>query len=100
MNMLSRGPRIRSGAPDPNIYGQKFDLITDHKPLEALYGLRSKPCARIERSVLRLQPYDFHVVHIHTSKTQQTRFTSTWGFLFQLQKHRLFVSQKGGTIIK
>lgn len=46
----------------PYIYGQKFDLITDHKPLEALYGLRSKPCARIERWVLRLQPYDFCVV--------------------------------------
>ncbi len=48
----------------PYIYGQKFDLITDHKPLEMSYGLQSKPCARIKRWVLRLQPYDFHVVYI------------------------------------
>lgn len=48
----------------PHIYEQKFDLITDHKPLEAIYGLQSKPCACIKRWVLRLQPYDFHVVHI------------------------------------
>ncbi|KAI2646104.1 Retrovirus-related Pol polyprotein [Labeo rohita] len=48
----------------PYIYGQKFDLITDHKPLEVIYGLWSKPCARIERWVLRLQPYDFRIVYI------------------------------------
>lgn len=48
----------------PYLYGRKFDLVTDHKPLEVIYGPRSKPCARIERWVLRLQPYDFKVVHI------------------------------------
>ena len=46
------------------IYGMKFDLVTDHKPLEAIYSPRSKPCARIERWVLRLQPYQFKVVYI------------------------------------
>ena len=46
------------------IYGMQFDLITDHKALETIYGPRSKPCARIERWVLRMQPYDFHVVHV------------------------------------
>uniref|UniRef100_A0A669BA80 Gypsy retrotransposon integrase-like protein 1 n=1 Tax=Oreochromis niloticus TaxID=8128 RepID=A0A669BA80_ORENI len=48
----------------PYVYDRKFDLITDHKPLEVIYSQRSKPCARIERWVLRLQPYDFKVVHI------------------------------------
>ena len=48
----------------PYIYGIRFDLETDHKPLEVIYGRRSKPCARIERWVLRLQPYDFHVVYV------------------------------------
>ena len=38
------------------VYGMKFDLETDHKPLETIYGPRSKPCARIERWVLRMQP--------------------------------------------
>ena len=50
------------------VYGMKFDLVTDHKPLEAIYGPRSKPRARIERWVLRMQPYDFHVVHIPGSQ--------------------------------
>ena len=46
------------------IYDRNFELLTDHKPLEAIYKPRSKPCARIERWVLRLQPYDYRVVYI------------------------------------
>lgn len=48
----------------PYLYGRQFDLVTDHKPLEVIYGPHSKPCARIERWVLRLQPYEFKIVHI------------------------------------
>ena len=33
------------------VYGMKFVLETDHKPLEVIYGPRSRPCARIERCV-------------------------------------------------
>ncbi|KAK3722797.1 hypothetical protein QZH41_007484 [Actinostola sp. cb2023] len=32
----------------PYVYGVPFELITDHKPLEVIYGIKSKPCARIE----------------------------------------------------
>ena len=46
------------------LIGTKFELLTDHKPLLSIYGKRSKPSARIERWVLRLQPFDFTVVHI------------------------------------
>ena len=45
----------------PYIYGVPFELVTDHKPLEVIYGPKSKPCARIERWVLRMQPYKFEV---------------------------------------
>ena len=46
------------------LYGNDFILVTDHKPLEVIYGSRkSKPSARIERWVLRLQPYSFKVVY-------------------------------------
>ena len=45
------------------VYGMKFVIETDHKPLEVIYGPRSRPCARIERWFLRLQPYDFIVIH-------------------------------------
>lgn len=43
------------------LFGKEFDLITDHKPLEILFGARSKPCARIERWVLRLQSYRYNI---------------------------------------
>ena len=44
------------------LYGHDFVLVTDHKPLEVIYGSRnSKTSARIERWVLRLQPYTFKV---------------------------------------
>ena len=44
------------------VYGSQFTIITDHKPLEVIYGnANSKPSARIERWVLRLQPYKFSV---------------------------------------
>ena len=28
------------------VYGMKFVVETDHKPLEVIYGPRSRPCAR------------------------------------------------------
>ena len=31
----------------PYVYGVPFDLVTEHKPLEVIYGPRSKPCAHI-----------------------------------------------------
>uniref|UniRef100_A0ABD2X2W1 Reverse transcriptase domain-containing protein n=1 Tax=Trichogramma kaykai TaxID=54128 RepID=A0ABD2X2W1_9HYME len=38
-----------------------FDLISDHKPLQVIFRPKSKPCARIERWVLRLQSYNFKI---------------------------------------
>ena len=43
-------------------HGKEFTLITDHKPLEVIYGnKKAKSSARIERWVLRLQPYSLKV---------------------------------------
>ena len=50
------------------LIGLEFELLTDHKALECIYGKKSKPCARIERWVLRLQPYTFKVTYIPGSK--------------------------------
>lgn len=44
-------------------FGREFELITDHKPLEVIFGPKSKPCARIERWVLRLQSYKYKVIY-------------------------------------
>ena len=46
------------------LYGTEFELYTVHKPLATIYSSRSKPCARIERWVLRLQPYKFKVKYL------------------------------------
>lgn len=46
------------------LQGRKFVLLTDCKALKFLFSTRSKPCARIERWVLRLQAYSYDVEHI------------------------------------
>ena len=43
--------------------GGHFQLITDCKPVELILNPKSKPPARIQRWNLRLQEYDFSVVH-------------------------------------
>ncbi|XP_043063219.1 uncharacterized protein K02A2.6-like [Drosophila yakuba] len=43
--------------------GLHFELVTDHKPLEAIFKPTSKPPARIERWLLRLQSYRFKVIY-------------------------------------
>ena len=46
------------------VYGAPFILYTDHKPLELIYANpMSKPPARLERWMLRLQQYDFKVIY-------------------------------------
>lgn len=46
------------------LLGMRFDLVTDCKALQFLFAPRSKPCARIERWVLRLQAFDYRIKHI------------------------------------
>lgn len=50
------------------LYGSTFNILTDCKALEFLFTDRSRPCARIERWVLRLQAFDYRVVHISGDK--------------------------------
>ena len=46
------------------LYGMEFTLLTGHKPLETIYSTSSRNSARIERWVLRLQPYKFRVQYV------------------------------------
>jgi len=46
------------------LYGIEFEILTDHKPLEVIYSAKSNPPARIQRWVLRLQPYSFKVRYL------------------------------------
>ena len=49
------------------LFGLDFILVTDHKPLEVMFSPSSKPPARVERWVLRLQPYRYTVRHVSGS---------------------------------
>ena len=50
------------------LFGKSFTLVTDHRPLTAIFGTQTKPKAkqqslRLERWRLRLATYDFKVVY-------------------------------------
>ena len=45
------------------VYRREFELETDHKPLQCIFGKSSKPSARIDRWVLRLQCHNYNVVY-------------------------------------
>ena len=46
------------------LIGRKFTLVTDHQRLRAIYSPSSRPSARIERWVLRLQEFDFDIRYV------------------------------------
>ena len=46
------------------LIGTEFDLLTDHKPLQFMYAPTGKPPARVERWVLRMQPYKYRIKHV------------------------------------
>ena len=51
------------------LYGGHFKLVTDCKPVQLIFSNpKSKPPPRIERWNLRLQGYDFEVVHTEGSQ--------------------------------
>lgn len=45
------------------LLGITFELETDHRPLETLFSATSRPTARIERWLLRIQSFRFKVVY-------------------------------------
>lgn len=71
------------------LFGKHFYLLTDHKPLQTIFGTRSKPSARIERWVLRLQSYNYSVIHI----AGKTNIADPLSRLCELQDHPIFDDQ-------
>lgn len=47
-----------------HLIGIDFELLTDHGPLQFIFSSRSKISARVERWVLRLQPFKYIVRYI------------------------------------
>lgn len=52
------------------LFGKEFELITDHNPLEFIFGPKSKPCASIERCVLGMQSYKYKILQTNSHRTQ------------------------------
>ena len=75
------------------IYGSHFTLITDHKPLEVIYGnITSKPSARFERWLLRLQPYSFSFVY-NPGKDNPADFLSHHPSSQSISKHAVMADE-------
>lgn len=46
------------------LLGRPFVLLTDHKPLELILGPKSRPNARLERWLMKLQCYNYSIRHV------------------------------------
>ena len=46
------------------LLGIEFDLLTDNRATKILFGANSRPCARTERWVLRVQGFKMNLIHI------------------------------------
>jgi hypothetical protein len=46
----------------PYVYGHKFTLVTDHKPLIWLHSLKD-PISRLNRWRLKLAEYDYDIIY-------------------------------------
>ena len=46
------------------LYGINFELLTDHKPLESLYDMKTTQNARIQRWMLKLLPYSYKIKYM------------------------------------
>lgn len=58
------------------LIGRRFELETDHKPLEAIFAPTSRPCSRIERWALRLQSFTYDVKYRKGSANILSRLTN------------------------
>lgn len=43
------------------LIGRKFELYTDHKPLEVIFGPRYRPSRRLEGFMVRIQAFNFEI---------------------------------------
>lgn len=46
----------------PYLFGRKFNIITDHKPLQWLFSLKD-PSSKLVRWRIKLEEYDYHIIY-------------------------------------
>lgn len=86
----------------PYLYGQKFNIITDHKPLQWLFSLKD-PSSKLLRWRIKLEEFDYQIIYkkgklntnadalsrveIHTKETKSNESTeSFWAQLDDIIK--------------
>ena len=76
------------------VYGEEFNVITDHKPLEGILNKpTSKPTVRLERMCLRLQLYRMKVKY-RPGKGNTADYLSRHPQKSQSQDHRSWIDQQ------
>lgn len=71
------------------VYGQKFTVFTDHKPLVGIFGKEggnSIYVTRLQRYVLELSIYDFDIIYRPSAKMGNADFCSRFPLLEEVPK--------------
>ena len=71
------------------LYGQKFTVYTDHKPLIGIFGKEGRNSmfvTRLQRYVLELSIYDFEIVYRPSSKMGNADFCSRFPLPIEVPK--------------
>ena len=66
------------------LYGRRFQVITDHRPLKWLMSVKD-PTSRLARWNLKLQAYDFEI--IHNPGKQQTHVDALSRIVMAITQH-------------
>lgn len=59
----------------PYLYGQKFTIITDHRPLQWLFNLK-EPNSKLIRWRLRLEEFDYQIIYKKGTSNTNADFLS------------------------
>ena len=71
------------------LYGQKFMVYTDHKPLVSIFGKQGKHAiyvTKIQRYILELSIYDFEINYRPSAKMGNADFCSRFPLAQEVQK--------------
>lgn len=70
----------------PYLYGNKFTIITDHRPLQWLFNIK-EPNSKLVRWRLKLSEYDYDIVY------KKGKYNTNADFLSRLENHLMETSE-------
>lgn len=86
------------------VYGHKFNIVTDHKPLSWLFGVKD-PGARLTRWRLQLEEYDYNIIYkpgtqnTNTDALSRIGVTRTTLEIETVNEYKVYKEQKASQII-